>query len=165
MSIIISFISFLQEVNEENVEVFTRTVKVLVIVSRNLDNIPFIASCQLIPSCVSISSVILSCLMKDKQPATKEKGAASAILVCLFLEALYDPYFSYRKSIVNQTVDTSKIKYQPALLQAEVIPFIYGKYLLNTITSCVKCITNSFLFLTCRLFSTFKRQLHSRSCP
>jgi hypothetical protein len=51
---------------------------------------------------------------------------ASVVLVCLFLEALYDPYFSYRKSIVNETVDTSKIKYHPALLQAEVIPFIYG---------------------------------------
>lgn len=53
---------------------------------------------------------------------------ASIVLVCLFLETLYDPYFSYRKSIVNQTVDTSKIKYQPALLQAEIIPFIYGIY-------------------------------------
>ena len=67
--------------------------------------------------------------MKNKQPNDKE--VASVVLVCLFLEALYDPYFSYRKSIVNQTVDTSKIKYQPALLQAEVIPFIYGDKHLN----------------------------------
>lgn len=63
-------------------------------------------------------------MMRNQQSDSNE--VASVVLVCLFLEALYDPYFSYRKSIVNQTVDTSKIKYQPALLQAEVIPFIYG---------------------------------------
>ncbi len=123
----------LQDVNRKNTETFMKTVKALIIVSRNLDNIPFIASCQLIPSCISICSTILTILKTGKQLEKDE--VASIVLVCLFLEALYDPYFSYRKSIVNQTVDISKIKYQPALLQAEVIPFIYGK-LLAHFTGC-----------------------------
>lgn len=105
-----------------------KTVKSLVIISRNLDNIPFIASCQLVSSCISISTHILTDMMKEKRLEKDE--VASVVVACLFLEALYDPYFSYRKSIVNQTVDTSKIKYQPALLQAEVIPFIYGTFFL-----------------------------------
>ena len=120
-----NYFSLLKDVNAKNVDAFTKTVKALVIVSRNLDNIPFIASCQLIPSCISISSTILTIMKTGKQLERDE--VTPIVLVCLFLEALYDPYFSYRKSIVNQTVDTSKIKYQPALLQAEVIPFIYGK--------------------------------------
>ncbi|KAI9560727.1 putative neurobeachin-like protein 1-like isoform X3 [Daphnia sinensis] len=110
-------------VNGKDIETFIRVVKALVIVSRNLDNIPFIASCQLIPSCISISSNVLTCMANDRELGKDE--VTSVVLVCLFLEALYDPYFSYRKSIFNQTVDTSKIKYQPALLQAELIPFIY----------------------------------------
>ena len=118
---------FLKDVSEENVEAFTKIVKALVIVSRNLDNIPFIASCQLIPSCISVSSNILTCMMSRQ---LEKNGVVSIVLVCLFLEALYDPYFSYRKSIVKETVDTSKIKYHPALLQAEVIPFIYGNLII-----------------------------------
>ncbi|XP_046650912.1 neurobeachin-like protein 1 isoform X2 [Daphnia pulicaria] len=110
------------DVSGQNVDAFTKIVKALFIVSRNLDNIPFIASCQLIPSCISVSSNILTCMMSRQ---LEKDEVASVVLVCLFLEALYDPYFSYRKSIVNETVDTSKIKYHPALLQAEVIPFIY----------------------------------------
>lgn len=117
---------YLKDVSWKDIEAFIRVVKALVIVSRNLDNIPFIASCQLIPSCISISSNVLTCMANGRELAKDE--VTSVVLVCLFLEALYDPYFSYRKSIFNQTVDTSKIKYQPALLQAELIPFIYGKY-------------------------------------
>lgn len=116
---------YLKDVSWKDIEAFIRVVKALVIVSRNLDNIPFIASCQLIPSCISISSNVLTCMANGRELAKDE--VTSVVLVCLFLEALYDPYFSYRKSIFNQTVDTSKIKYQPALLQAELIPFIYGK--------------------------------------
>ena len=145
-----NYFSLLKDVNAKNVDAFTKTVKALVIVSRNLDNIPFIASCQLIPSCISISSTILTIMKTGKQLERDE--VTPIVLVCLFLEALYDPYFSYRKSIVNQTVDTSKIKYQPALLQAEVIPFIYGK--LQPTTGCFSIIKNVFFLL--RLLSTSK---------
>ena len=102
----------------------TETVKALVILCRNLDNIPFIASCQLASSCISITSSILCTVFKEDQ--LEDECSAFITVVCFFLETLYDPYFNWRKSLLKQVVDTSKIKYQPALLHAEVIPFIYG---------------------------------------
>jgi len=71
---------------------------------------------------VTVASHILS----KRKDTDGTEGIESVVLVCLLLEILYDPYFSYRKIIVNQTVDVSKIKYQPALLHVEVVPFIYG---------------------------------------
>ena len=118
----------LQEVTEGNVASFTKTVKAAVILSRNLDNIPFIASCQLVTSCVSASTRILASIA-NKQTNVEADGIKCVVLVCLLLEGLYDPYFAYRKSLTNQSVDVSKIKYQPALLHVEVVPFIYGNQL------------------------------------
>lgn len=100
-----------------------KAVKAVVIMSRNLDNIPFIASCQVVTSSVVAASRILSHLSEGTKPS---EGLTCVVLVCLLLEALYDPYFTYRKFLVNQSVDLSKMKYQPALLHVEVIPFIYG---------------------------------------
>jgi hypothetical protein len=138
---------FLKDVSEENVEGFTKIVKALVIVSRNLDNIPFIASCQLIPSCISVSSNILTCMMSRQ---LEKNGVVSIVLVCLFLEALYDPYFSYRKSIVKE------IKYHPALLQAEVIPFIYGNLII--------CVSNEYTNMSNSFLDCFQH-LNATSIP
>ena len=115
--------------NSEDIATVTKTVKALVILSRNLDNIPFIGSCHFVSSCISISTNVVNKLAKDK--SLELDGVNCIVLMCLFLESLYDPYFSYRKSIKNQSVDSSKIKYQPALLHAEVIPFIYGNKLVS----------------------------------
>lgn len=112
-------------VSHEDISSVTKTVKALVILSRNLDNIPFIGSCQCVSSCISISTNVVNKLAKDE--SLELNGVNCIVLMCLFLESLYDPYFSYRKSTKDQSVDSSKINYQPALLHAEVIPFIYGK--------------------------------------
>ena len=110
------FPNFVQEIDEEEVGRTTETVKALVILCRNLDNIPFIASCELVSSCVTITSKLLSHQVRTD----------CVVIVCLFLEALYDPYFCWRKYLASVKVDSSKIQYQPALLHPEVIPFIYG---------------------------------------
>ena len=117
-------LNFVQEINEEDVANVTETVKALVILCRNLDNIPFIASCRLVTSCVAIAAALLSRLVEDDR--FKEVGMFCVVTVCLFLEALYDPYFCWRKYLANDKADSSKIQYQPALLHPEVIPFIYG---------------------------------------
>lgn len=100
-------------------------LKSLVVIGRNLDNIPFVASCEYVTSSLTIASRLVNNLSEPSLP--NEKRILSLILTCLLLETLYDPYLSYRKSLGNQAIELSKINYQPALLQAEVIPFIYGR--------------------------------------
>ena len=97
------------------------------ILCRNLDNIPFIASCQFVSSCISIASLALTSSLNGQLVGGEVQDCV--IIVCQFLEALYDPYFSWRKPATSQDVtDSSKIRYQPALLAVEVIPFIYGNF-------------------------------------
>ena len=77
--------------NKENLAKVTKIVKALVILSRNLDNIPFIGSCQFVSSCITISTNVINTTLKDK--SLESEGVSCIVLMCLFLEELYDPYF------------------------------------------------------------------------
>ena len=79
--------------NKENLASVAKTVKALVILSRNLDNIPFIGSCQFVSSCITISTAIINMMLKDK--SLEVEGVNCIVLMCLFLETIFDPYLRY----------------------------------------------------------------------
>jgi len=48
-----------------------------------------------------------------------------------FLEVMYDPYLTWRSFLRGQAADYSRLPYKPHAVHVEIVPFIYGKYLIK----------------------------------
>ncbi|XP_039288398.1 neurobeachin-like protein 1 isoform X2 [Nilaparvata lugens] len=99
-------------------------VRCLISISRNLDNIPLIASCDYIGLCISIASSIIQKIVCGNCEFETE-GRTYCLSLCHLLECLYDPYFTWRHFSPTTKVPLETLTFQPALLHVEVIPFIY----------------------------------------
>ncbi|RZF48161.1 hypothetical protein LSTR_LSTR009850 [Laodelphax striatellus] len=99
-------------------------VRCLIAISRNLDNIPLIASCDYIGLCVSIASSIIQQIVSGNCEFESE-GRTYCMSLCHLLECLYDPYFTWRHFSPTAKIPLERLTFQPALLHVEVIPFIY----------------------------------------
>ncbi|XP_076087925.1 neurobeachin-like protein 1 isoform X3 [Mytilus galloprovincialis] len=95
----------------------------LIIITRNYDNVPLVASCEFVKYIVSIASIVIS-KIKDKSCDINDI-CMFVKLVIHFFECLYDPYFIWRKRIKGWSMDKNRMKYKPANLHVEVVPFFF----------------------------------------
>lgn len=114
------------QISNESLQQIDLLIRCLIIICRNLDNIPLVASCDYVGHAVSIATVIIQKLV-DGKANFGQYGVSFIFSTCHLLECLYDPYFSWRHFLNLNTVDFSQLLFQPALLHVEVIPFIYGE--------------------------------------
>ncbi|KAG8233662.1 hypothetical protein J437_LFUL013708, partial [Ladona fulva] len=106
-------------------------VRSLIIICRNFDNIPFVASCEYVSLMVGIAATIIHQELADKEDNEKNlelELPRSEFLSCFccFLECLYDPYLTWRDFVKGYPqADPCDLPLHSALLHMEVIPFIY----------------------------------------
>ncbi|XP_013384976.1 neurobeachin-like protein 1 [Lingula anatina] len=100
-------------------------MKCLIIICRNLDNIPLLASCSHVNYIITITSTAINKLCES--PADDEKCGLLLLVhhVLHLLECLYDPYFVWRRRLRKWKVDKSTLLFLPALLHDEIVPFLY----------------------------------------
>ncbi|KAH3749057.1 hypothetical protein DPMN_183547, partial [Dreissena polymorpha] len=111
--------------NIDNFVLATRILQCLVVLCRNYDNVPFIASCEFASYAVNVATVVISKLQgfigSESYPVFEE-----FLKVTLHLfECLYDPYFTWRKRYRGQSPNVSRTSYKPAALHVEIVPFIH----------------------------------------
>ncbi|KAF4524180.1 hypothetical protein B566_EDAN013926 [Ephemera danica] len=111
----------------ENIRHTHELVRCLIILSRNFDNIPFIASCDFVGLLVGFAAAIIHQLVEGEVAEFQftEEAKGFVTRVCRLLECLYDPYFSWRAFLQEKTWTKTQLPFQPALLHVEVIPFLY----------------------------------------
>lgn len=115
------------QITEEGLQQIDLLIRCLIIICRNFDNIPLVASCDYVGHAVTIATSVIQKLV-DGDTNLGQYGVSFIFSICHLLECLYDPYFSWRHFLNLNTVDVSQLLFQPALLHVEVIPFIYGKF-------------------------------------
>ncbi|KAK3582874.1 hypothetical protein CHS0354_012486 [Potamilus streckersoni] len=101
-------------------------VRCLIVITRNYDNVPLISSCEFVSYCVNIGLAVLDKICAGGSSEDDLKCMTEFLkLIIHFFECLYDPYFTWRKRLKGWNAENSRIKYKPALLHVEVIPFFY----------------------------------------
>ncbi|ESO94157.1 hypothetical protein LOTGIDRAFT_232423 [Lottia gigantea] len=102
-------------------------VKCLIIICRNYDNVPLVASCDFVAHTVLISSSTIDKICKEpgEEKYPQPKLLSFIQHVTHFLECLYDPYFVWRKRLKRWKIDKSQFEYKPAFLHNEVVPFFH----------------------------------------
>ncbi|XP_055643375.1 neurobeachin-like protein 1 isoform X2 [Toxorhynchites rutilus septentrionalis] len=111
------------EAVEDMVTEIRLLVQCLTIICRHFDNIVTIIKSSYISSCVAISNVIIDKLSNKKYLTSNQ----SQFITCFsnLLEALYDPYLTWRNFLRGEVADYSKLVYKIPPLHAEIVPFIY----------------------------------------
>ncbi|XP_059473157.1 neurobeachin-like protein 1 isoform X2 [Neocloeon triangulifer] len=102
-------------------------IRCLIVLCRNFDNIPFIASCDFIGLLVGFAAAAIHQLsegniIEDQYPTVAPNFV---VQLCHLLECLYDPYFTWRNFLSERPWPKEKLPFQPALLHVEVVPFLY----------------------------------------
>ncbi|XP_071441260.1 neurobeachin-like protein 1 [Hetaerina americana] len=103
----------------------------LIIICRNFDNIPFVASCEYVSLIVGIAAAVIHKELSeegnyDAKAQLHVPRAEFLSRFCCFLECLYDPYLTWRDFIKGcPQPDPCNLPLHSALLHMEVIPFIY----------------------------------------
>ncbi|XP_069696226.1 neurobeachin-like protein 1 isoform X2 [Periplaneta americana] len=113
-----------KSLNSESLKKVELLVRCLIVICRNFDNIPLIASCDYVSQAVGIAATIIHRLVEDNADFG-EAGPSFFVHFCHFLECLYDPYFTWRLFLAGIRTDFEKLPLQPALLHVEVVPFVY----------------------------------------
>ncbi|GLG93298.1 Neurobeachin [Gryllus bimaculatus] len=99
-------------------------IRCMIVICRNFDNIPFIASCEYVSQTVGIAAAVIQEMLEGEHRYDDE-GSSFIINFCHLLECLYDPYLTWRSFLKGSVVNFEKLAMQPALLHVEVVPFIY----------------------------------------
>ncbi|KAK3083537.1 hypothetical protein FSP39_025014, partial [Pinctada imbricata] len=110
---------------EAAVQLSGNILKCLIIISRNFDNVPLVASCEFVKHVVTMATNILQQITEDNSEKNHSDLYSLFCMAVHFLECLYDPYFVWRKRLKGWTVDKSRMTYKPAALHVEVVPFFY----------------------------------------
>ncbi|XP_006816022.1 neurobeachin-like protein 1 [Saccoglossus kowalevskii] len=112
-----------ENVNLDSLSHAELLIKVLIIICRNLDNIPLVASCDHTGHLIAIATNVVKQI--------NDETSDSSPLVTYFehllhlLECMYDPYHVWRKRLCCITVDKTLFKYKPAYLAPEVLTFYH----------------------------------------
>ncbi|XP_067125871.1 neurobeachin-like protein 1 isoform X3 [Centruroides vittatus] len=117
--------------NVESIQKALSALKSLIILCRNLENIPFLSSCNIVTHIVIIASSII------RQPSSADQENSSVEEIhhkflktsFCFLEILYDPFSLWKARFTNQSVGNSVFQFGCALLHLEVVPFFYDCFL------------------------------------
>ncbi|XP_077997957.1 neurobeachin-like protein 1 isoform X2 [Glandiceps talaboti] len=112
-----------ENVNLDSLSFATQLIKVLIIICRNLDNIPLVTSCDHASHLVAIATNVV-------KQITIETSDSNPLVIfvqhCLhLLECMYDPYHVWRKRLQSIVVDKSQFKFKPGFLAPEIQPFLY----------------------------------------
>nr|XP_018911290.1 PREDICTED: neurobeachin-like protein 1 [Bemisia tabaci] len=99
-------------------------LRCLIMISRNFDNIPVLASCDYISHTIAIATSLIHQLVNGKDHM-KDSTVSYCTYLCHMLECLYDPYFTWRHFKLDQIPDIEMLIHHPAALHVEIIPFIY----------------------------------------
>lgn len=107
-------------------------VKLLIIVSRNLDNVALVGSCTFVNQTITITTALL----KEAHDFLHEQDKMAELQIFIqyllyFFECLYDPYFIWRQKLLERTINYHRHVEKPALLHVEAVPFIYECFQVN----------------------------------
>ncbi|XP_067686159.1 neurobeachin-like protein 1 [Haliotis asinina] len=118
---------FLGGFNSEALAFAESILKCLIVMCRNYDNVPLVASCEFVSHTVVISTSVVDQICRDSDnPAKSNDCLFSFVKHTLHLfECLYDPYFIWRKKLKCWKIDNTRLKFRPALLHNEVVPFFH----------------------------------------
>uniref|UniRef100_A0A8C8VRA3 Neurobeachin like 1 n=1 Tax=Pelusios castaneus TaxID=367368 RepID=A0A8C8VRA3_9SAUR len=106
-------------------------VKFFIILCRNLANVEEIGSCSYINLIITMTTLYIQQLKsktKEKEVADQSPIEEFVRHALAFCESLYDPYRNWRQQIAGRilnSVEKSRLKYKPASLTVEFIPFFY----------------------------------------
>ncbi|XP_052812655.1 neurobeachin-like protein 1 isoform X3 [Mya arenaria] len=109
----------------ENITLATNILKCLIVLCRNYDNVPLVASCEFVSYAVNIATVVVSKLKGIEEETTLSVYNGFLKVALHLLECLYDPYFTWRKRLLGWNADHSRLKFRPALIHVEVVPFVH----------------------------------------
>lgn len=96
----------------------------LIIICRNLDNVPQVASYEFTTHAVNLAANAVELIGKISEDIGSQHMNFLRIILHFF-ECLYDPFFIWRKRLLGWTVEQYRQKYKPASLHVEIIPFFY----------------------------------------
>ncbi|XP_055544656.1 neurobeachin-like protein 1 isoform X1 [Wyeomyia smithii] len=106
-------------------------VQCLTIISRHFDNIITIIKSSYISSCVAISNSIINKLSSQTNLKTAQQEFIKSF--SNLLEALYDPYFTWRNFLRGEIADYTKLNCKISPLHAEIVPFLYDSFQLKNV--------------------------------
>lgn len=118
--------------NIDSIQKALSALKSLIILCRNLENIPFLSSCNIVTHIVIIaSSIIRKPVSIDQHDDLSVEEIHHKFLETAFhfLEILYDPFSIWKARCTNQPVGNSVFQFGCALLHLEVVPFFYDCFL------------------------------------
>ncbi|XP_021366386.1 neurobeachin-like protein 1 isoform X2 [Mizuhopecten yessoensis] len=116
---------FAQQKDPSHLTLAKSILQCLIVICRNCDNVPMVASCGFVKYIVNIGMTIIEQMSSDLPAAETEELSTFVRLTVHFFECLYDPFFVWRRRIREWTVDRSRIKCRPASLHVEVVPYFY----------------------------------------
>ncbi|XP_069107826.1 neurobeachin-like protein 1 isoform X1 [Argopecten irradians] len=117
--------AYVQQKDSSHLELAKSILQCLIVICRNCDNVPMVASCGFVKYLVNIGMTIIEQMLSELSTEEKEELSTFVKLTVHFFECLYDPYFVWRRRIREWTVDRSRIKCRPASLHVEVVPYFY----------------------------------------
>ena len=106
--------SIIQSYDQNTLNFSSGILECLIIISRNYDNVPLVASCEFVKYIVSIGSTVISKITQTEVSSDSADICYFIKLVIHFFECLYDPYFLWRKRIRGWSMDKNRIKFKPA---------------------------------------------------
>ncbi|XP_055956982.1 neurobeachin-like protein 1 [Patella vulgata] len=113
---------------EEKLKFTESLLECLIVICRNYDNVPLVASCEFVSNTVAIAASVIEQICGDED----DESCCSSSLFLSFiqhvihlLECLYDPYFIWRKRLRGWKVDKTRQRFKPACLHNEVVPFFH----------------------------------------
>ncbi|KAK2169991.1 hypothetical protein LSH36_5g09019 [Paralvinella palmiformis] len=114
-------------------------LKCLIVVSRNTDNVAFVATCDYLTHIISMTTVILSLLSSAESEVAVDDEDTGHLMSFVrhalhFMECLYDPYFLWRKHLRGWQVNRKRLKSKPGMLHVEVVPFFYECFQQNCLS-------------------------------
>ncbi|KAL1394330.1 hypothetical protein pipiens_012033, partial [Culex pipiens pipiens] len=112
-----------EEKEEETVLEIQLLVQCLTIICRHFDNITTIIKSSYISNCVALINSIIDKL--NHQPSLSCEHQRFIKCCDYFLQALYDPYLTWRNFLRGDVANYAKLGYKISPLHPEIVPFIY----------------------------------------
>lgn len=156
-----------ETIADENLNELILLLKCLIIICRNFDNIKSMASnsSNFIGNILAINNRIINICFEHPNSSDQKLKVEFVKVSSNFLEAIFDPFLSWRSYQKGSLIDLKKIDYKVVMLNVEIVPFIYdyfeqkkyhhqpeiSVYLLNLLGSVISGSQVSLLhlFITC----------------
>lgn len=119
-----------ETVDDGNLKEMILLLKCLIIICRNFDNIKSMAnnSSNFIGNILAINNRIINICFAQSTPSDPKLKIEFVKVSSNFLEAIFDPFLSWRSYQNGSLIDLKKIDYKVVLLNVEIVPFIYDYF-------------------------------------